>query len=88
MDSALFNFLAIFNEFMLLFMGNMMYLLTDFVPLPETRYFIGEVILILLYFNVAVNLIMLGLEVASRFYAWIRLKLRPYYIKRAREKAK
>ena len=32
MESALFNFLAKFNESMLLIMGYYMYLLTDFVP--------------------------------------------------------
>lgn len=88
MESALFNFLAVFNESMLLVMGYLMYTLTDNVPAPETRYFFGTVLLYLLYLNVAVNIFMLGIEIASRVLAWIKLKLRPYYARKAQERAK
>ena len=75
MESVLFNFLAGFNESMLLVMGYLMYMLTDYVPLPETRYYYGKVVLSLLYFNVAVNLVLLGIEIASRMTVWIKVQL-------------
>ena len=88
MESALFNFLANFNESMLLIKGYYMYLLTDFVPEPETRYYFGKVLLSLLYFNVAVNLVMLGIEIGNRAIFWAKVQLRPYYAKKAKERAK
>ena len=80
MESNLFNFLAAFNESMLLVMGYLMYTLTEYVPEPETRYFFGSVLLYLLYLNVAVNIFMLGVEISYRVLVWFKLKLRPYYI--------
>ena len=66
MESDLFNNLAIFNELMLLLLGYLMYLFTDYFPTPETRYFFGKVLLNMLYFNVGVNLIVLGIEISGR----------------------
>ena len=66
MESRLFNNLAVFNELMLLLFGYQMYLFTDFIPVPETRYFFGKILLYLLYFNVAVNLVALAFEISGR----------------------
>ena len=76
MESRLFNNLAIFNELMLLLIGYQMYLFTEFIPIPETRYFFGKVLLYLLYFNVAVNLVVLAFEISSRAYKAVRVKLK------------
>ena len=76
MESRLFNNLAIFNELMLLLIGYQMYLFTEFIPVPETRYFFGKILLYLLYFNVAVNLVVLAFEIWSRFVKGIRIKLK------------
>ena len=88
MESTLFNFLAGFNESMLLVMGYLMYMLTDYVPLPETRYYYGKVVLSLLYFNVAVNLVLLGIEIASRMTVWIKVQLRLYQKKITKQRSK
>ena len=76
MESDLFNNLAIFNELMLLLLGYLMYLFTDFIPVPETRYFFGKILLYLLYFNVAVNIIVLAIEIASRAVKGIRIRFK------------
>jgi len=73
MESVLFNNLAIFNELMLLLIGYLMYLFTDYIPVPETRYFFGKVLLYLLYFNVAVNLVVLAIEISSRALRGLRV---------------
>ncbi len=88
MESVLFNFLAGFNESMLLIMGYLMYMLTDYVPLPETRYYYGKIVLSLLYFNVAVNLVLLGIEIASRMTVWIKVQLRLYQKKKTKQRSK
>ena len=88
MESVLFNFLAGFNESMLLIMGYLMYMLTDYVPLPETRYYYGKIVLSLLYFNVAVNLVLLGIEIASRMTVWIKVQLRLYQKKIKKQRSK
>ena len=68
----MFNGLAIFNECMLAFMGYQMYLLTDFVVEPETRYILGKFLLVLLYMNIAMNLVVLGVEIAGRTTHWAK----------------
>ena len=73
MESVLFNNLAIFNELMLLLIGYLMYLFTDYIPVPETRYFFGKVLLYLLYFNVSVNLVVLAIEISSRALRGLRI---------------
>jgi len=80
----LFNNLAIFNELMLLTIGYQMYLFTDFVPVPETRYILGKILLYFLYFNVGVNLVALAFEISSRATKNIRIKLKTYAVKRRR----
>ena len=76
MELRLFNNLAIFNELMLLIIGYQMYLFTEFIPVPEIRYFFGKVLLYLLYFNVAVNLVVLAFEIGSRTVKGIQIKLK------------
>lgn len=88
MESQLFNNLAIFNEAMLLEIGYLMYLFTDYIPEPETRYFFGKVMLYLLYFNVGVNLIVLGVEIAGRAMRSARIYFKIRSLKRARDMAK
>lgn len=88
MESALFNFLACFNESMLLAMGYLMYMLTDYVPEPETRYLFGKALLSMLYFNVAINLFMLGVEIAVRIVIWVKFKLKSHNAKIAQDRAK
>lgn len=67
---------------MLLLIGYQMYLFTDYIPVPETRYFFGKVLLQMLYFNVAVNLIVLAFEIASRAVRGIKIKLKIRELKR------
>ena len=84
MESRLFNNLAIFNELMLLLIGYQMYLFTEFIPVPETRYLFGKFLLYLLYFNVAVNLVVLAFEIGSRAYKAIRINLKIRALKKQR----
>ena len=51
-----------------------MYLFTDFVPEPETRYKLGKWLLVLLYLNIGMNLVVMGVEVASRTSRWAKRK--------------
>jgi len=53
-----------------------MYLFTDFIPVPETRYFFGKVLLYMLYFNVAVNLVVLAIEIVSRAIHGLKIKFK------------
>lgn len=78
LESALFNRLAIFNECMLVFMGYQVYLFTDFVPEPETRYILGKFLLVLLYMNIAMNLVVMGTEVANRSSRWAKRMFTQY----------
>ena len=66
MDSKMFNGLAIFNECILVFMGFQMYNFTDYIPNPERRYDLGKYFLGLVYFNIAVNLFVLGIDIIVR----------------------
>lgn len=63
MEADSYDFLAIFNEAVLCVSLYMMLLYTEYVPDPELRYYYGEYLLNLLYFNVALNLFLLVLEV-------------------------
>ena len=85
MESDLFNNLAIFNELMLLLLGYLMYLFTDYVPTPETRYFFGKVLLNMLYFNVGVNLIVLGIEISGRAIRALKKEFMLRKLKKQRE---
>ncbi len=53
-----------------------MYLFTDFIPVPETRYFFGKVLLYMLYFNVAVNLVVLAIEIGCRAIHGLKIKFK------------
>ena len=59
---------------MLVFMGYQMYLFTDFVPELEPRYILGKWLLVLLYMNIAINLVVMGVEVANRSSRWAKRK--------------
>jgi len=72
MESTLFNVLAVFNESMLVVMGYQMYLFTDFVPDPETRFLFGKTLLWLVYFDIGANLVCLGLVIRERSTRWLK----------------
>ena len=72
MESALFNGLAFFNELILVLLGYQMYLFTNFVPEPESRFIIGKILLGFVYFDIAVNLILLAAEILSRTATWLK----------------
>lgn len=64
MESKVYNFLAIFNEALLLVMFYLSLLFTDYVGDPELRYKFGAHFLNLMYANVAVN----GLFILRELY--------------------
>ena len=72
MDSKLYNGLAIFNECMLVFMGYQMYLFTDYVSAPEKRYQLGKHLLWLVYFDIGLNLVVLGIDIVLKTMHWIK----------------
>ena len=72
MEKPLFNALATFNEVVLALMGYQMYLFTDYVPDPETRFSLGKVLLWLVYFDIVVNFIFLSIEIVMRSIRWIK----------------
>lgn len=74
MDSGVFNILAIFNEFILFLMGYQMYLFTDYVSDLEKRYKMGSVFLGLVYFNIGVNFLVLGIDVSSKTFRTLKRK--------------
>ena len=63
MESDIFDFLAIFNESILLVISYLLFLYTDYVPDPEMRYNFGNIYLYLLYINFSVNLVLLVVEI-------------------------
>ena len=64
MESNFFDFLCIFNEFILCFCCYMMILYTDYVPKPEMRYEFGKMFLVILYIDLALNIFLLAIEIA------------------------
>jgi hypothetical protein len=60
-----YDFLAVFNECVLITSCYMMMLYTDYVPEPEMRYEFGNYFLNLLYFDVALNLLLLAYEITK-----------------------
>lgn len=70
----MFNILAIFNEFILFLMGYQMYLFTDYVSDLEKRYKMGSVFLGLVYFNIGVNFLVLGIDVSSKTFRTLKRK--------------
>ena len=63
MESDIFDFVAIFNEAILLLLSYLLFLYTEYVPSPEMRYMFGNIFLYLLYINFSVNLLLLCLEI-------------------------
>ena len=72
MESTFFNVLTSFNEGILLVIGYMMYLFTDFAPEPETWFLLGKILLWLVYFDIAVNFIFMFIVIASRSLRWFK----------------
>ena len=64
MEAPHYDFLCTFNEVVCCMCCYLILLFTDFVPEPELRYSYGGYFLILLYVNLAVNLLVLGYEIA------------------------
>lgn len=60
-----YDFLAIVNEIVLTISCYLMMLYTEYVPEPEMRYEFGNYFLYLLYFDVALNLVLLAYEIAK-----------------------
>jgi len=57
------NAVQLINEYFFLFFSYYVYLFTDFVPDPETRYFFGTVYLWLLAANTGLNLVLIAIMV-------------------------
>jgi hypothetical protein len=63
MEADQYDFLAIFNEAVLLIACYMLMLYTEYVPSPEMRYEFGAYFLYLLYFNFGLNILLLINEI-------------------------
>ena len=63
MEEDHFDYLAIFNEAILLVISYLLFLYTEYVPDPEMRYKFGNIMLYLLYINFGVNLLLLIFEI-------------------------
>ena len=63
MEADLYDFLAVFNEAVLLVCCYLLLLYTDYVPSPEMRYEFGNIFLDVLYFNFAFNILLLIVEI-------------------------
>jgi hypothetical protein len=63
MEADQYDFLAVFNESVLLIACYMLLLYTDYVPSPEMRYEFGSYFLYLLYFNFSLNILLLISEI-------------------------
>ena len=84
-----YNLLALVNEILLLTALTLMFLYSDFVGQPETRYGFGEMLLDLMYFNFAANLVIILFEVLSEPIRQQRLKYKKYQeLKRLRKSKK
>ena len=85
METLLFNALAIFNETILVVIGYQMYLFTDYVTEPEMRFKLGNVLLGFVYFDIAINLVVLCIEIVIRSTRWIKRTIAKRRIKIAVE---
>jgi hypothetical protein len=65
MESKRQNFIAIFNECVLLVNSYLLLLYSEYVPTPELRYYFGDYLLYLLYINFGLNILLLALEIAT-----------------------
>jgi hypothetical protein len=72
MESDVFDFLAIFNEGVLLFGCTLLFLYTEYVSDPEVRYSFGNIFVYTVIFNFGVNLLLLFNEI--RGTAWLHCK--------------
>ena len=75
MESKRYNFVAIFNECMLLICFYLLMLFTEYVPEPEMRFDFGYDFLYLLYFNFGVNIAMFIYEVLGMLRMLCKRKL-------------
>ena len=57
---------------MLVFMGYQMYLFTDYVSAPEKRYKLGTHLLWLVYFDIGLNLVVLGIDIVLKIMHLIK----------------
>jgi hypothetical protein len=78
MEANHYNYLAVFNEFVLLVACYLMFLFTDFVPDPALRFEFGKYFLYLLYANLATNLLVLGFEISKMSHRsckrWLKIR--------------
>ena len=58
MNGDIYNFLAFFNEFVLLISSSIIFLFTEYVPDPELRYKFGSILMHLLYINFGLNFVL------------------------------
>ncbi len=72
METTFFNVLAVFNECILVWLGYQMYLFTDYVFEPEMRFKLGKVLLGFVYFDIAVNFVVLVVESSGRTMRWVK----------------
>jgi hypothetical protein len=72
MESDIYDFLAIFNEGVLLFGCTLLFLFTEYVPDPEVRYSFGNIFMYTVIFNFGVNLLLLSNEI--RGTAWLHCR--------------
>ena len=74
MEAYHYDLTAIVNEYVLLFSFYYCLLFTDYVPEPETRYMFGQNFLILLYVDLALNLLALVYEIFRQVFITCRRK--------------
>ena len=72
MESKMYNGLAIFNECILFVLGFQIYLFTEYVAEPEQRYTLGKSMLWLVYFDIGVNLVALGVDIVLNAIHWTK----------------
>jgi len=63
MEADQYDFLAIFNEAVLLICAYMLLVYTEYVPSPEMRYEFGNYFLYMLFFNFGLNILLLFNEI-------------------------
>ena len=83
MEADQYDFLAVFNEAALLVCCYLLLLYTDYVPLPEMRYEFGNIFLYLLYFNLALNILLLINEILRIARLHCKRKLHHRSLRRA-----
>lgn len=84
MEANHYDFLAVFNEAILCVSCYLMFLFTDYVPMPEDRYQFGYLFLYVLYINLGINLLLLGFEISRM----VHKNLKRYFLHRKLKKDK